>query len=444
MSPSFRRASGIGLTAAIGLGLVTAILPAAMTTASARPPTRPATVSNLTVSVTGPASAYRLDAAWTAAANATSYRVVVTNTLGTVLDNGSVVDTSYTGTVTQPVNTTIKVSVTAYSGRRHGKSTTKAVILPDLTAPTASYSLTPTDSSDGNITIQQTSLTDDLSIAAAVTQHVDWGDGTWSDVAGTVTSIPHGYGSMKAVYYPVVTVGDEAGNTSSYPLTAVVADVTAPTGTFSASPASAWAKWTVVTVSQSALSDDLSTADKISRLVDWGDGSSDAWTTGDSLTHVYTTAGAHTPSVTIADEAGNTAVLATSAVDVAVDSVAPATRLIAPTAKRLSVRSWSTLRGRANDAGTGVRVVRVRAIEKRGAVWYAYRPAAKVWVRAGKRPASAWRTSRVARVTTDASHRWSLRLSHLTRGTLVTKVSAIDNVGNASVWKARTIQLARR
>jgi hypothetical protein len=47
-------------------------------------------------------------------------------------------------------------------------------------------------------------------------------------------------------------------------------------------------------------------------------------------------------------------------------------------------------------------------------------------------------------VSTDAAHLWSLRLSHLARGVLVAKVSAIDNVANASPWKARTVKLTRR
>jgi hypothetical protein len=444
MSLTLRRASGIGLTAAIGLGLVTTLVPAAMSTAAAKPPTRPAAVSNITLSANKPADSYSVDADWTAAANATGYRVVMTNIVGTVLNQGSVTDTSYSGIVALAANTTVKVSVTAYSGRRHGRASTASIVLPDLTAPSAAYSLTPIDSSDGNVTIEQTSLSDDVSSAAAISQHIEWGDGTSSDVAGTVTSIPHGYGATKAVYYPVVTVRDLVGNVSSYPLTAVVADVIAPTGAFSVSPASAWANWTVVTVSQSALSDDLSAADKISRVIDWGDGSTEAWTDGTTFTHVYTAAGSHSPTVTIADEAGNTAVVSTSSVDVSVDAVAPTTRLLSPASKRLSVRSWATLHGRANDAGTGVRIVRVKAVEKRGSVWYAYRPATKTWVRAGKRAASAWQKARAARVATDAAHLWSLKLSRLTRGVLVTKVSAIDNVGNASAWRARTVNLTRR
>jgi hypothetical protein len=444
MTSTLRRSSGIAMTAAIGLCLVTTLVPAAMSTAAAKPPTRPGTVGNLTLSATKPDAAYSIDADWTAAANATSYRVVMTNTVGTVLDQGSVTTTSYTGALTQAANTTIKVAVTAYNGRRHGRSTTKSLVLPDLTAPSAAYSLAPTNSSDGNVTIEQTSLTDDVSGSAAISQHVEWGDGTSSDVAGTVTSIPHGYGTTKAVYYPVVTVKDLAGNTSAYPLTAVVADVTAPTGAFSVSPASAWASWTQVTVSQSALSDDLSTSDKITRVVDWGDGSEDAWTAGTTLTHVYTAAGSHSPTVTIADEAGNTSIIATSAVDVTVDAVAPSTRLLSPVQKRTSVRSWATLHGRATDSGTGVRKVRIRAIEKRGAAWYAYRPTSKTWVRAGNTAAAAWHKARAARVSTDAAHLWSLRLVHLTRGVLVAKVSAIDNVANASPWKARSVKLVRR
>jgi hypothetical protein len=415
-----------------------------MSTAAAKPPTRPGTVSNLTLSATKPNAAYTIDATWTAASNATSYRVVMSNSLGSVLDQGSVAGLSYEGTLTQAANTTVKVSVTAYNGRRHGRSTTKSLVLPDLTAPSASYALSPADSSDGNVAIQQTSLTDDVSGSAAISQHVEWGDGTSSDVAGTVTSIPHGYGAAKAVYYPVVTVKDLAGNESSYPLTAVVADITAPTGAFSTSPSGAWASWTAVTVSQSALSDDLSAADKISRVVDWGDGSTDAWSVGTTLDHVYQVAGSYAPNVTLADEAGNTTVIATSTVDIAADTVAPTARLLAPAHKRTAVRSWTTLNGRATDSGTGVRTVRVKAVEKRGSVWYAYHARTKTWVRGGKTAAAAWHKAGVARVSTDAAHLWSLRLSHLARGVLVAKVSAIDNVGNASSWKARTVRLTRR
>ena len=444
MPSTLRRSSGIAMTAAIGLCLVTTLVPAAMSTAAAKPPARPGTVGNLSLSATKPDAAYSIDANWTAAANATSYRVVVTNTVGTVLDQESVTDISYNGAITQAATTTVKVSVTAYSGRRHGKSITKSLVLPDLTAPSAAYSLAPTNSSDGNVTIEQASLTDDVSGSAAISQHVDWGDGTSVNVAGTVTSIPHGYGSTKAVYYPVVTVKDQAGNTDSYPLTAVVADVTAPTGTFSVSPASAWANWSVVTVSQSALSDDLSAADKIGRVVDWGDGSTDAWTDQTTLTHVYPAAGSYSPSVTLADEAGNTALIATSTVDIAADTTAPSTRLLAPAHKQASVRSWATLRGRATDSGTGVRTVRAKAIEKRGAVWYAYRTTTKTWVRAGRTAAAAWHKAQAARVTTDEAGHWSLKLSRLARGVLVAKVSAIDNVGNTSPWKARTVKLSRR
>jgi hypothetical protein len=444
MSHNHRRASGIGLTAAISLGLIITALPSAMSSAAARPPVKPGTPTGLTVSATKPGAAYRVASDWSAAANATRYHVAVSIPGGALLDDGWVTATNYTSLTTKPAGTTIKVSVTAYNGRRHGKAAWKSIVLPDLTAPVASYTLTPTDSSDGNVTIEMTGLSDDVSSDAAVTQHIDWGDGNVTDVDGTVASIPHGYGAAKAVYYPLVTLTDEAGNSSSYPLTAVVADVTAPTGTFSVSPSTAWARWTRVTVTQTALSDDLSAADKIARVVDWGDGSTDAWTSGNALTHVYATGGVRTPTVTIADEAGNTALVDTSAVNVAVDSKAPRARLFAPAHKRHAVRSWTTLRGRAKDAGTGVRSVRIRAIEKRGSHWYAYRPGTKTWVLAGKRAGQAWHKARTARVKTDAGHLWRLRLRGLARGTLVVRYSSIDNVGNANAWRVRKATLLRR
>src|SRR4051794_27703693 len=225
MSRSLRRSSGIALAATIGLGLITALVPATMSTAAAKPPSRPSTVSGLTLTASLPSDAYEVSATWSPAANSTSYRVVMTTSAGAVLNQGSVAAAHYTGLVVKPAGTTVNVSVTAYNGRRHGKATTKSIVLPDLTAPDASYAVTPGNSANGDVTVQQTSLSDDLSSASALTQHIEGGDGPSTDVAGTVTAIPHGYGPTKAVYYPVVTVTDHAGNHSSYPLTAVVADV---------------------------------------------------------------------------------------------------------------------------------------------------------------------------------------------------------------------------
>ena len=77
-----------------------------------------------------------------------------------------------------------------------------------------------------------------------------------------------------------------------------------------------------MTVTQSALADNWSPADKITRSVDWGDGTITDWPTGDSLSHVYAAAGTFTPKVTLTDEAHNTALpIDSSAVVVSADTV---------------------------------------------------------------------------------------------------------------------------
>ncbi|MEP6665914.1 MAG: hypothetical protein ABJA81_05655 [Nocardioidaceae bacterium] len=446
MSRSMRTRSWLGLTVAVTGALMATLLPGSLDMATAKPPSKPGTVTGLALSASLAGTTYTVDATWNPATNATAYRVTMTSATGTVLDQAKVTTASFSGTTTLPAGSNVNVQVVPFNGKRRGRTTSKSILLPDLTAPVASYTVTPQNSSDGNVTIQLSSISDDVSQASSITQQIDWADGTPTTSGdGTVTSFPHGYGATKAIYYPVVTVGDLAGNTRTYQLTAVVADTTAPTGSFSVAPATAWASWTDVTVTVVAIDDDLSDPDKLTRSLDWGDGTTEAWTTGPTASHRYSTSGSFTPAVTIVDEAGNVAgPLATSAVDVTVDSVAPRLRLILPKLHKHSVSSWTTLKGRARDAGTGVRKVRVRAIEKRGSVWYAYHPAGHSWVRAGKTPTAAWSKSKRAKLSTSLTHRWSVRLYHLKKGLLVYKVSAVDNVHNATAWKEHKQLLTRR
>ncbi|MEV4343639.1 ExeM/NucH family extracellular endonuclease [Actinoplanes sp. NPDC049596] len=92
--------------------------------------------------------------------------------------------------------------------------------------------------------------------------------------------------------------------------TAGVLDGTAPTGTFTLGP-TAGALWAgqSVTLTQVALSDDVSAAAGIKRVVTWGDGSAPetlaAGTT--TATHKYAKTGTYTVSVALTDEAGNSA-----------------------------------------------------------------------------------------------------------------------------------------
>ncbi|MEV6299164.1 ExeM/NucH family extracellular endonuclease [Actinoplanes sp. NPDC051861] len=88
--------------------------------------------------------------------------------------------------------------------------------------------------------------------------------------------------------------------------TAGVADSTAPTGTYALNASGLWTGQSV-TLTETALSDDVSTTAKITRVINWGDGSAPqtlaAGTT--TATHQYAAAGSYQVAVTLTDEAGN-------------------------------------------------------------------------------------------------------------------------------------------
>src|SRR5207342_996651 len=229
----------------------------------------------------------------------------------------------------------------------------------------------------------QDSLTDNSPVSG-VTRKVDWNDGSPVVNWTTGTTLNHTYPLTENRYVPTVTLEDAAHNPNVIDVPAVVIkDDEAPTGTFSVSPATGWATFTSVTVTQDGvLADNWSPADKITRSVNWGDGTSlESWTAGDTLTHVYATADSYTPVVTITDEAGIPADIPTSAVVVSADTTGPKVRLTVPSAKH-SVKAWKTLRGKATDAGTGVKSVWLKAVEKRKAGWFGYNAATHTWVKA--------------------------------------------------------------
>jgi hypothetical protein len=419
VASTFRMLAG-GLAASLLIG-------AFGTSAAEAKPTKPGGVTHLTATAT-PAAAgtYSVASSWDPATGATKYRVAITKS-GTTLASATITTTSWSPTITSSPGTA-SVAVTPVALHRRGATSQFSFPLADVTAPQGSYTSSWTGA---DATITEQSLSDD-SGTAGITRTVDWGDGTTVPWASG-TTIDHHYGALGR-YTPTVTLKDTANNTNLVSVPAIViGDTTAPTGAFSVAPGTAWAAFTAVTVTQTALHDDYSPDLNITRSVDWGDGAvTSNWTGAGTITHVYTTAGTFSPTVTLSDEAHNSsAPLATSGVKVTVDSVAPVVKLLLPTAKH-SVTAWKTLKGRATDtAGTGVKRVSVRAVEKRGTAWYAYKAGTKTWVKAASK-AKAFAKSRGLSLATTASHGWAGKLSGLREGTLVYKVKATDNVGNAS------------
>jgi hypothetical protein len=101
------------------------------------------------------------------------------------------------------------------------------------------------------------------------------------------------------------------------------------------------------------------------------------------------------------------------------------------------------LRGKVTDAGTGVKTVSVKAVEKRGKTWYGYHADIHRWLKAATK-AKAFASSKTLTASINAEHRWAATLASLRTGTLVYKVWATDQVANRSVTLAHRASLTRR
>jgi 5'-nucleotidase len=85
-----------------------------------------------------------------------------------------------------------------------------------------------------------------------------------------------------------------------------VLDATAPTGTYALNTAAVWSGQSV-TLTETALDDDVSDNSKITRVVNWGDGSAAQTLAAGATTatHTYAAAGSYQVTVTLTDEIGN-------------------------------------------------------------------------------------------------------------------------------------------
>jgi hypothetical protein len=335
------------------------------------------------------------------------------------------------------------LSVRGVIGRKPGRIATVPVVLADVTAPKGSFSSTWTNN-DAKATLTQDSLTDDGPLSG-VTRRVNWDDGSGTEVwPGGTTTISHTYPLTSHRYLPTVTIEDAAHNSRTVDAPAIVInDDEAPTGTFANETATAWASFSLVTVSQSDINDNWTPDGLITRSVDWGDGTSaTAWSSSGPATHVYATAGSFTPVVTLTDESGNATPVSTSEIVVTVDTFLPTVKVRVPRAKH-SVKAWRTVHGKAADAQTGLKRVSLKAVEKRRATWYAYHASTHTWVPATSRT-KAFKKAQAFHPSTDAGGRWTARLAKLKKGTLVLRAHATDQVGNRSARVTRSALLTRR
>jgi hypothetical protein len=397
------------------------------TSAAEAKPVKPGGVPGVTgVATWHSGTTYDVAATWGSVTGATSYRAAI------IKGSTTLAAKTLTGLSWDPTITTgpgpVTLQVQAVVNHRKGSPTKVTVSLPDEVAPTGTFVSSKNDATKLG-TITQTALYDDAG-SAGITRTVYWGDGsptvTWGPGS---TQITHTYTTIGR-YVPVVTLTDASDNSAPYTLDAIVlGDVTAPTGSVAVSPSSGWAAYTQVEATPTAVSDDVSPSNMIKVQVSWGDGTTSDSTGTAVLKHVYAAAGTYAVATTITDEAGNPTVLPSS-VTMTSDKVGPRVTLTLP-AKKHSVRAWKTLRGKATDAQTGVKTVSLKAVEKRGSVWYGYNASTQKWVKAATK-AKAYARSVAFSRRTDPQNRWSAKLVGLRKGTLVYKVKAVDRVGNAS------------
>lgn len=431
------RMSAVIAAAALAVGAV-----CGTTAVASAAPHKPGGITGLTASVTAHAdTSYDVSASWNTAANATSYRVSITKG-GATLASAKVTATSWSPTFTASPGTA-SLNVKALAGHRPGKTSTISLELDDVTPPSGAFSTT-WDNNTGDATITQDSLTDNGPVSA-VTRTVDWNDGSAPEAWTAGTTINHTYPKVAARYVPTVTLEDASANVNVVDVPAVVIDDTEPpTGAaYSVNRSTAWASFTKVKVTEtSAPTDTWSPTPFITRVVDWGDGTSSPIVDG-SATHVYTdtTGSPYTPAVTVSDEAHNSVVVETTAVVVTADTVAPKVKLTLPKAKH-SVKAFKTLRGKATDGQTGVKRVFLKAVEKRGASWFGYNAKKHTWVKAASKK-KAFAHSVAFALKTDSLHRWAAKLAGLKKGALVYKVWATDQVGNRSATVTHSATLTR-
>jgi hypothetical protein len=415
-------------------------------TVASAAPHKPGKVTGLAASadatsVSDSLTSYAVSSSWNPTANAASYKVTLTKG-GTTLRSVTVTGTSYSPTV-QSTPGAATLSVRAVNGHRKGTISSVSIPFGDVNAPTGTFT-TNCDKETGGASVTVDTLTDD-SGSAGITRTVDW-NLTGLDPVAWSGNLPltNTYPLLEARYVPTVTLEDGANNLRVLELTAcVVKDELAPTGAaYTVNRSSAWAGFTKVTVNETAApTDNWSPTSYITRVVDWGDGTTTPVSNG-KATHKYATPGDYSPFVTVTDEAHNFVTATTSAVAVTVDAVAPTLKLTLPQAKH-SVKAWRTLRGKAVDAQTGVKKVSLKAVEKRATGWFGYNAVTQKWVKAASK-SKAFARSKAFSLKPNARHRWAAKLVGLAKGTLVYKTRATDNVGNRGRTVTHSATLTRR
>jgi 5'-nucleotidase len=303
----------------------------------------------------------------------------------------------------------------------------------DVTAPTGTYTLVPTDLFTGqSVTLTQTALADDVSAASGITRVVNWGDGSTPETL-TATTATHAYPAAGS--YPVsVTLTDEAGNSGPAAFTgSSTVTVSAQPGKYTLDKTSIWATQAVTLKVSGATG-----ATKL--VVTWGDGiTSTSSPSAAGVPHHYVTAGTFTVTVTPYNKVGAGKPVAVGTVKVTKDTYKPTVTLTVPK-NPAKASSWSKLTGKTADTGLGVASVRVTLIEKRSGTWYYYN--GSTWNKASSRSAASAK-AKVLVVTPTAKGGWTRSVQGVKKGTLKVTYWAVDKAGNTATAKTYTAKITR-
>lgn len=313
-------------------------------------------------------------------------------------------------------------SAVTFVGAGIGLAATANAAEPN-TAPGGSHRLSTYVMWPGQtVTLIVTSMADDTTPAAELTQTINWGDGSPEQtVAGDVTEIPHVYKTL-GNFYPRVTISDGSLSSQAGCQTPCAVTVWTPVAGFKLNQTSTFVGKAASVTHHT--SDDVDTVQ-----IWWGDGSSStvkASIDQTTTTHAYVKAGAFPVTVSPVNEFGAGTARKVGTVTVKADATKPVAALTKPS-RPTRAASWATLRGKATDTGSGVRAVELTAVEKRGTAWYYY--TGTTWVKATS-GSVALTGAKVLTATPAASGAWTLKVKGLSKGTVRFTYQAVDKAGN--------------
>ena len=223
--------TAIAVTAAalvVGLGVAPA---------EAKPPVKPGPVTGLAMTLEKPADNFTVSASWNAATNATTYAVSLTNAqTGTALAGGNVGVTSWSASVNLAGVTQVRLTVTPMN-QRSGTAASVTQDVPDLSAPFGTFTVS-LGRPDRH---HHADLADRRRADRAGHPHRRLGRRHRRRGMADRRHDRHLY-AAEGLYRPTVTLSRRRGQQAGVvQLAAIVpGDKTAPVGTFTTSPATAW------------------------------------------------------------------------------------------------------------------------------------------------------------------------------------------------------------